>query len=76
MDGVRGLPPPLPGTPPVANVQAAPGQATPPIYASPLYRPDTDLTLPPPDAGTNPVRVCYNNHFFFLFFNDYYDFII
>ena len=39
------VPPPLPVTPPVA----ASGGPSPPVYTSPLYRPDIDLSLPPPD---------------------------
>lgn len=41
------VPPPLPVTPPVGA--AASTGPSPPIYTSPLYRPDIDLSLPPPD---------------------------
>ena len=41
------VPPPLPATPPVAAVVTS--GPSPPIYTSPLYRPDIDLSLPPPD---------------------------
>ena len=41
------VPPPLPSTPPVAA--AVSSGPSPPIYTSPLYRPDIDLSLPPPD---------------------------
>lgn len=52
MDG-RGssAPPPLPNTPPVASAVPS-GLVTPPSYASPLYRPDIDLSLPPPPSSS------------------------
>ncbi|KAI9559887.1 hypothetical protein GHT06_013894 [Daphnia sinensis] len=44
------VPPALPVTPPVAAAAASSGPS-PPIYSSPLYRPDIDLSLPPPDIS-------------------------
>ena len=47
-------PPPLPVTPPMVMTVSASGPS-PPIYTSPLYRPDIDLSLPPPDVtGRTP----------------------
>ena len=46
------VPPPLPATPPIAGAAAVLSSGpSPPIYTSPLYRPDTDLSLPPPDMA-------------------------
>ena len=47
------VPPPLPVTPPVA----ASGGPSPPVYTSPLYRPDIDLSLPPPDVVRQASQV-------------------
>ncbi|XP_045032851.1 TGF-beta-activated kinase 1 and MAP3K7-binding protein 2 isoform X4 [Daphnia magna] len=46
------FPPALPVTPPVAAAAAASSRPSPPIYSSPLYRPDIDLSLPPPDISS------------------------
>ncbi|XP_059350237.1 TGF-beta-activated kinase 1 and MAP3K7-binding protein 2-like isoform X2 [Daphnia carinata] len=46
------VPPALPVTPPVAAAAAASSGPSPPIYSSPLYRPDIDLSLPPPDISS------------------------